>query len=399
MRTLDLFRHALLAITAARLRSGLTMLGILVGIASVVLLTAVGEGVRAFVLGEFTQFGTHLLAVVPGKTDTFGASGATISTTRPLRVEDATALARLPEVEAVVPVLQGNAEVEAGERSRRTNVLGVGAHVPRVWRMEVASGRFLPDDDYRKARPYVVLGAKVRNELFGGANPLGARVRIGGDRYRVVGVMASKGQMLGFDLDDTVFIPVGQALEMFDRESLVEIDVLFHPALAPAAVESRVRTVMVERHGAEDFTVITQDRMLEVLGKVLGVLTLGVAALGGISLAVGAVGIVTVMTIAVTERTAEIGLLRAIGARRAHVLRLFLVEATALATLGGVAGVALAIGIVHGLHLLAPALPVAIAWRYIGVALALSLLIGLGAGIAPALRAARLHPLEALRAE
>jgi len=399
VRLPDLARFAIGAVVAARLRSALTVLGILVGIAAVVMLTAIGEGVRLFVLGEFTQFGTNLLAVVPGKTNTFGASGATISTVRPLLLDDAEALARLEQVLDVVPVVQGNARVEHGARARRTIVLGVGAAVPEVWKMNVGIGRFLPPEDYGRARPFAVLGAKMQRELFGDANPLGARIRIGRDRYRVLGVMAPKGQMLGFDLDDTVFIPVARALEMFDREGVMEIDVLYESDLAAARVEELVRRAMIARHGREDFTIITQDKMLEVLDSVLEVLTLGVAALGGISLLVGAVGILTIMTIAVTERTAEIGLLRALGARRTHVLRIFLGEAVALGSLGGLAGIAVAVATVELAGALLPALPVQVAWRYIALAMALAVGIGLGAGILPALRAARMQPLEALRAE
>ena len=399
MRSIDLIRFAFNSILAARMRSGLTVLGIMVGITAVVLLTAIGEGVRLFVLAQFTQFGTNLVAVVPGKTNTFGASISSISNVRPLRVEDAEALMRLDHVVAMSPVVQGNAAVEFGSHSRRTIVLGVGSSTPEVWKMGVAAGRFLPPDDFRNARGFVVLGAKMRQELFGNINPLGSRVRIGNDRYRVIGVMEPKGQMLGFDLDDTVYIPVGKALEMFDRESLMEIDVLYESGIASAQIARHVERLMLARHGQEDFTVITQDKMLEVLNKVLNVLTLGVAALGGISLVVGMVGILTIMTIAVTERTAEIGLLRAIGAQRLHILRMFLSEAVVLGSVGGISGIVVAIGIVELLRLAVPGLPVEIAWRYIAFAFGLAVLIGVVAGIAPALRAAALHPLDALRAE
>ncbi|MGE0385853.1 MAG: ABC transporter permease [Gammaproteobacteria bacterium] len=399
MRGVDLLRFAGRALGFARMRTALTVLGIMVGISAVTLITAIGEGVRVFVLAEFTQFGTDLLAVVPGKTNTFGASVAAISNVRPLRVEDAMALATLPRVRAVGPVVQGNAAVEFGARSRRTVVMGVGPDVPALWQMRVGAGRFLPHDDWRNARPYAVLGAKMREELFGTRNPLGERIRIGGDRYRVVGVMARKGQVLGFDLDDTIYIPAGRALEMFDRESLMEVDVLFEAGTPSHVVAADVRRVMLARHGHEDFTIVTQDKMLEVLGKVLDVLTLGVAAIGAISLAVGAVGILTIMTIAVAERTGEIGLLRALGARRANIMAMFVAEAAALGIVGGVAGVLVAFAVVQVLHLALPALPIAIAWRYVGLAVLLSAIIGLGAGFVPALRAARLHPLEALRAE
>lgn len=399
MRLADIIRMALTTIMAYRQRSLLTIAGILVGIASVVLLTSIGEGVRVYVLNEFTQFGTNLVAVTPGKATTFGVSGATISTVRPLTLDDAEALTRMDHAIEVVPLVQGNASVEFRQRQRRTMVFGVGSGVPEVWKMPVASGRFLPDDGYRNTRNYAVLGAKMRDELFGTTNPLGKRIRVGGDRYRIVGVMARKGQMLGFDLDDTIFIPVNKTLEMFNREGVMEIDILYESGVSSTLVESNIERILTSRHGDEDFTITTQDKMLEVLDTILNVLTLGVAAIGGISLVVGAIGIMTIMTIAVTERTAEIGLLSAIGANRHSILQLFLGEAIVLSGIGGVLGASLAILLVFTGKLVAPALPLEIAWHYVLLALALALVIGLLSGIFPAIRAASMQPLEALRTE
>jgi putative ABC transport system permease protein len=399
MHALDLISFTLSAVVAHRLRSALTVLGIAVGIGSVVLLTSIGEGVRLFVLSEFTQFGTNLVAVVPGKVTTLGMSEATISTVRPLSLEDANALQHLPDVIAVVPVVQGNASVEFGSRQRRGLVLGVGPRVPEVWKMPVSSGAFLPEEGFSAARSYAVLGSTMREELFGNVNPLGKRVRVGADRYRVVGVMAPKGQMLGFDLDDTIYLPIEQVLAMFNREGLMEIDILYEAGSDVARVEENIRRLLIARHGHEDFSVITQEQMLEVLDTILSVLTLGVAAIGSISLAVGAVGIVTIMTIAVTERTAEIGLLRALGAKKVHILNLFLGEAVVLSSIGGIGGITATVLVIYLVKLFLPLFPLEVAWLYIGLALALAGIIGVIAGITPALRAAAMHPLEALRAE
>ena len=393
---------ALLALRALRsqpLRSVLTALGICIGIAAVVLLTAIGQGLKQFVLAEFTQFGTHLIAVNPGRNVTFGLSGALIHTLRPLTLDDARALEHLPQVRAVVPVVQGNAEVEGGGRSRRTMVIGVGGHMPEAWSMEVASGRFLPAADLGSTAGFAVLGATMRRELFGHTNPLGRRIRIGGAPFRVIGVMARKGQFLGFDLDDTVYIPAARALALFDRDGLMEIDVLYAPEATSESVARRIRQRLAARHGDEDFTITTQDKMLATLGDILGILTAAVGALGGISLLVGAVGILTLMTIGVRERTAEIGLLRALGAGTGQILQLFLAEAVILAGLGGAAGLLLGTGGAGLLHLLVPGLPVQIDGRFVVLAELLSLAIGLAAGIEPARRAARLDPIEALRAE
>lgn len=399
MRTRDLVRLTSGAIIAHRTRSLLTGLGIAVGIAAVVLLTAIGEGVQRFVLQEFTQFGTNLLAVSPGKTATFGVSGAVISNVRPLSLDDAEALRHLPQVRAVAPFVQGNAAVEAGGRTRRTTVFGVGAALPQVWQVKPALGKFLPDDEPRRARPYAVLGSKLRSELFGSNSPLGERIRVGGETYRIVGVMEAKGQMLGFDLDDTVYIPIARAMAMFNRESLMEVDLLYAAGADPDELSRRVKERLLARHGSEDFTIVTQDQMLEVLGSVLDILTLAVGALGGISLLVGGVGILTIMTIAVNERTAEIGLLRALGASRRQILTLFLCEAVVLAAAGGAAGILTGAGGAWLLGAAVPALPTHTAWNYALLALAVAALIGLLAGVVPALRAARLDPVQALRAD
>ncbi|MCK4704765.1 MAG: ABC transporter permease, partial [Gammaproteobacteria bacterium] len=197
----DLFNLSFSAVRTRRLRSSLTALGIAVGIAAVVLLTSVGEGLHRFVLAEFSQFGTNLVGITPGKTTTHGMSGAVMGNVRPLSLDDVTALAQLSQVIAAVPLIQGNAAVEGGGLQRRTTIFGVGADVPKVWQFNVSAGQFLPDDDPRSARSFVVLGSRVKQELFGNQIPLGEIVRVGGSRFRVIGVMESKGQMLGFDLD------------------------------------------------------------------------------------------------------------------------------------------------------------------------------------------------------
>ena len=211
--------------------------------------------------------------------------------------------------------------------------------------------------------------------------------------------MRPKGQMLGFDLDDSVYIPVGRALAMFNRESLMEVDVLYQAGADPDEVATRVKRLLSQRHGREDFTIITQDQMLEVLGSVLEILTLAVGALGTISLVVGGIGILTIMTISVNERISEVGLLRALGAARHQIMGLFLGEAMILGSAGGLAGLALGIGGAWLIHLLLPGLPVHIAWTYVLLSLGIAVGIGLLAGVVPALRAARLDPVQALRAE
>jgi putative ABC transport system permease protein len=395
----DLLRLSRRAVMAHPLRSALTALGIAVGIAAVVLLTSIGEGVHRFVLAEFTQFGTNLVTVSPGRVTTHGTPLGVPSTTRPLTIDDSEALRRVPHATGVVPVVSGNAEVQAAGRTRRTTVYGVGPEFPAVFGFAVSIGRFLPEDDPRAPRAYAVLGAKLQRELFGSHNPLGRRIRVGGERYRVIGTMEPKGQVLGFDLDDTVYLPAGRTLALFNREGLLEIDLLYAEGAPVAEVVAATKRILAARHGQEDFTIITQQQMLDVLGNVLNVLTFAVGALGGISLLVGGVGISTIMTIAVSERTGEIGLLRALGAERGDVLRLFLLDAIALAALGGLLGLVAGAGGAQLLHLLFPALPVKTPWTFVVLAEALAVGIGLLAGALPARRAARIAPVEALHAE
>ena len=399
MRPTDLISFSWRTIISHKLRSSLTALGMVIGIAAVVILTSLGRGIHRFVLAEFTQFGTHVASVSPGKKTTFGISGATISTVRPLSLADANSLGRLPDIEAVVPVVQGNARIEAGTRQRRTNVLGVGSAVPEVWKIKPVRGRFLPKDEQENPRAFAVLGHRAALELFGSANMLGQKIRVGNDRYRVIGVMEKKGQMLGFDLDDTLYIPVAKALEMFDRESLMEIDLLYKNNVTATSIEKSIKKMLIARHGLEDFSIVTQHQMLEKMDSILNILTLAVAALGGISLLVGSVGILTIMTIAVSERISEIGLQRALGAERRTIFMIFLTEALTLSVAGGLTGVVFGILTVLTIDSALPALPIQLAWTYIAVAVIVSLMIGIVSGVAPAIKAARMKPLEALRTE
>lgn len=385
--------------TTARMRSFLTGLGIAIGIAAVILLTSIGEGLHQFVLAEFSQFGTNIVSIQPGKTQTQGGNIGVISSVRQISLDDADSLRHLPYVENVNPSVMGNAELKANGRTRRTTVFGEGRNFATSFTMKVQSGSFWPDEDNEQARAFVVLGAKVRRELFSGENPLGQYLRVGGQRFRVVGVMEPKGQVLGLDLDDAVFVPAARAMELLNRPGLMEVQVSYRAGVDADKVIGLINERLKQRHGREDYTIISQEQALEVLSSVLNVITFAVGALGGISLLVGAVGILTIMTMAVTERTAEIGLLRALGAREAQVLTLFLGEAILLSALGGLAGLGLGVGIAQGLHLLIPALPVHTPWLFALLAELSAISIGLIAGVAPARRAARLDPVEALHAE
>ncbi len=395
----DILSLAAGALRAHRLRSFLSMLGIAIGVAAVILLTSIGEGTRVYVISQFTQFGTNIMAVNPGKSKTLGIPGILGGTTRKLTIDDAEALARIPGIETVVPVSMGSARVEAGERGRDVTVLGATPDLPALWRFGARQGSFWPKGDPRRGASAAVLGPKLASELFGGRNPLGEVVRIAGRRFRVIGVMQPKGQMMGFDVDDIAIVPVASALQLFNQGDLFEIDLVYAQMEETARVEAEVKRVLTLRHGDEDFSVTTQAAMLDVFGSVMDVITMSVGAIAGISLLVGATGILTMMWIAVGERTSEIGLLRALGATRGQVERLFLAEAAALATTGGALGIVAGLGLGGLLRLAVPGLPVETPVRFVLAGLAVSVATGLLAGVAPARRAAALDPIEALRAE
>jgi len=396
----DLFHLAAGALRAHRLRSFLSMLGIAIGVAAVILLTSIGEGTRVYMVSQFTQFGTNILAINPGKSKTIGIPGALGGTTRKLTIDDAEALFRVPGVETVVPVVMGNARVQAGERGRSVSVLGATPDLPALWRFGARQGSFWPKGDPRRGAPLAVLGPKLARELFGDRSALGEFVHVAGGRFRVVGVMEPKGQMMGFDIDDLAYVPVASAMDLFDLDELMEIDLIYSAVRETARVEAEAKRVLAVRHGGtEDFTVTSQEAMLDVFGKVMDVVTMAVGAIAGISLLVGATGILTMMWIAVGERTSEIGLVRALGATRRQVQALFLAEAAALAGLGGVAGVVIGLGLGAALRVAVPGLPVETPLRFVVAGLAVSVATGLVSGVAPARRAALLDPIEALRAE
>ena len=398
MRALDTFQLSIGAVAAQRMRSALTAVGIAIGIAAVVVLTAIGEGLHDFVLREFTQFGTNIIGINPGRTVTHGTPLGVLGSVRPLSLDDAASLRGISQVTAVVAGVSGNGEVEAGNRRRRVMVLGTGSAMPDVFVTQLASGQFLPDDG-ENSRSLAVLGSKLKAELFGAQNALGERIRVGGQKFVVIGVMAAKGETLGMNLDDIVFIPTARAMELFNRDGVMEINVSYPDGVNVEEVVRQIKRILIARHGSEDFTITTQQQMLDVLGSILGVLTLAVGALGGVSLVVGGIGVLAIMTIAVNERIGEIGLLRSLGASGGQIRWLFLSDAVWLAGAGGLAGMIVGVDSVVTAAWLVPGLPVKVSILYLALAEVIAVTVGLLAGMLPAFRAARLNPIDALRAE
>ena len=400
MKLTDTISLAFGAARARRGRSSLSLLGIAIGVAAVIVLTSVGEGIRHYILSEFTQFGTNLLMVKPGKVKTLGIPGVLGGTTHKLTLDDAEAIQRIGGIERVVPMIAGNGRVEADGRGRSVSIFGVTADMPMHWKISVRQGSFLPEGDVHRRQPVAVLGPKLKQELFADANPLGRFIRIAGYRFRIVGVMAPKGNLLGFDIDDAVYVPVASGMNMFNLDELIEVQIAFSYGRDVDRVVEDIRQLLMDRHrGEEDFTIITQAAMLETMDSVLSVITTAVGTIAGISLIVGAIGILTVMWMAVKERTAEIGLLKATGATSRQIYQLFLYESVMLAVIGGGTGLGVGLSITACLPFLVPSLPIHPHTGYILAALLMSAFTGISSGLLPAYRAASIDPVQALHTD
>ena len=399
MRGADLFRLASGAAVGSPWRTALSVLAMAIGVAAVVVLTALGDGARRYVLDRFASLGSNLVIVLPGRSSTggFNPANAITSTPRDLTVLDAAALRRAPAVLRLAPLSVGTSEISYGGRLRETIVAGTTAEFLDLRRFTLAEGRFLPEGDWSRATPVAVLGATIRTELFGNREAIGELVRIGDRRVRVVGVLAPVGQGLGMNTDENVIVPVALAQAMFNTNNLFRIMVEARDRSRIEAAKQQVLEILRTRHGGEeDMTVITQDAVLATFDRLLTALTGAVAAIAAISLAVAGILIMNVMLVSVSQRTAEIGLLKALGADPIAILGLFLTEAAMLALAGAVLGYLLGQAGAFGLRLAFPVFPAyAPAWAVLA-AVTTALVTGLLFGLAPARRAARLDAVVAL---
>lgn len=396
MAFLDLLGFAVGALRGHRLRTALSVAGVAIGITAVLALTALGEGARRYIVDEFATLGSNLVIILPGKVETTG--GVPFGgVTHDLTLEDHAALARLGRLRFAAPIAVATETLRFRDLGRSAPILGTTADYQEIRRLRLAAGSFLPSGDPERSGTEIVLGTKVAQELFRGENPLGQVVRVGPDRFRVVGVLAPRGlSMLGFDLDEAAFIPVRTAMRLFNRTSLFRIVAEVRIFAEMDQAKAEVLALLKNRHRAEDVTVYTQDAMLASFSAILRVLTLSLAGIASVSLVVAGVGIMNVMLVSVTERRAEIGLLKALGAPAPQILLAFLAEAVILAALGGAAGLAAGAAGVGLLALAYPDFPVAIPLWSVGAAMTLSFLVGVGFGVWPARRATKLDPIAAL---
>ena len=400
MNPRDAFLVAIHALRANKVRAALTMLGVVIGVASVILLTSIGEGARAYLQEQFAGMGTNLVLITPGKSETTGGPQIGIATVDRLTFEDAEAIDReAPSVKGVTGIVIGSGEVKYYNRTRNVTVIGASENFQEVRGLRVNVGTFFTADDVRSRRRVAVIGRTVLRENFGNENPLGKRIDIDGTKYRVIGIMEPRGRSLGFDIDDLVFIPVRSAMDLFGAEGLTEIIV---QARSPDEVDEAIaqsRRVLIRRHDGEDFTVISQGEILQTFNLIAGAMTTVLLAIASISLLVGGIGIMNIMLVSVRERTREIGTRMAVGATRRAIRMQFLIEAVVLSGLGGLIGLTLGVGIALGARAAAPSLPVMISPWILAIAVGFSLAVGVFFGVYPAIKASRLDPIEALRYE
>jgi putative ABC transport system permease protein len=391
---LEALRVALDALRANRLRSALTMVGVVVGVAAVVLLVAIGSGAKDEVEQQVEGLGSNLLLVVPGKFE-FGAA----PTVSRLQLSDVDLLSRVTgDPRSVAVTVASGEEVRAGTASAFATVNGTNQNVPFVFDAPLRRGSYLTASDVATRRRVAVLGSAVADALFPGRDPLGRFVAIGGVRFRVIGVLASRGAAFGVTRDNEVHVPVTAAQRLF---GVSRIDALAVKAPRASDVD-RLQPELVDALQAEypgqEFSAVSQSEILGTIGTILGLLTLVLAAIAAISLVVGGVGVSNIMLVSVRERTREIGLRRALGARQRDVLAQFLAEAVLLCAAGGILGILIGVGGSLLVGRYSP-LPAVISWWSPLLAFVVSAGVGVLFGVAPARRAARLDPVVALRTE
>lgn len=397
MRLSDQFSFNRQIFLRHKVRTGLLLLAVAIGVASVILLTSLGEGARGYMDREFSALGNRILIVLPGRKETTGGGPPIYGAApRDLTLEDANALGRIPGVLAVVPIIAGTTTVAHSSRSREVITLGSSDKFFAVRQLAVGAGRILSSRSRSEPLAVCVLGIKVKRELFGSSRALGEWVRVGDRRMRVIGVLEERGESLGLDMRDMLLIPVRTAEQLFDSPGLFRILLDIAPSADSDKIQEKILKLIRSRHdGEEDVTVISQDSMLAAFDNILATLTMAIAAIYSISLLVAGILIMNISLISVSQRRQEIGLLKAIGASSRQIKQLFIGESLLLISMGSALGIAFAlITIFAGLW---PSFPLQPPNWAVPAALVVAFGTGLMFSIMPAKRAAALDPVLALR--
>ena len=395
MRIGEAFASAGASLLANRLRSLLTMLGVIIGVASVVTLVAIGSGAEQEVTQQVEGLGSNLILVVPGQVS-FG-SAPTVSQ---LGLSDITFVARVVgDPRSVAATVTSSEQVRVGTRTAYVTVNGVNQNVPLVFTMPMAQGVFLTSGDVLTDRRVAVLGADIARRLFGYVDPIARQVTIAGVRFRVIGVFARRGSAFGVSRDSSVDVPLTAAQRLFGVNRVDALAVKAPTVDSVTVLQHRLVAALEVRYPNQKFSAVTQDQILGAIGTILGLLTIVLAAIAGISLLVGGVGVSNIMLVSVRERTSEVGLRKALGARQRDITSQFLVEAVLLTTLGGLIGIGVGVGVAAAANRFYHQLPMAIAWWSIVLAFFVSVAVGVFFGVFPARRAGRLDPVVALRSE
>ena len=401
MRIADLVRFNWQVFQRHRTRAGLMLLAVGIGVASVILLTSLGEGARRYVDGQFSSLGSNLLIIFPGKNETAGAGPPIYGTSpRDLTIDDALAISRLPGARKVAPVIAGTATVAYGNKSRDVITLGTNAAFLAVRNIAIGEGKTLPDNALEQASAVCILGRKAKQELFGNRRAIGEWVRLSDRRMRVIGVIEEAGHSLGVDMADLTLIPVRTAEQLFNTQALFRVLIEQSASADSDKLQKRIESLIRQRHeGEDDITLVTQDSVLQSFNNILGTLTLAIGAIGAIGLLVAGVLIMNISLINVSQRRHEIGLLKAIGANAGQVRNIFLGEAIMLINLGSLTGIAFALALIALFRHLWPVFPLAPPLWAIPAAVAIALLSGLLFAWWPALKASRLDPVLAMRGQ
>lgn len=399
MRILEVLGIALRGLMSNKMRTLLTMLGVIIGVGSVITLVSIGEGVRSSISDQIQGLGSNLVLVTPGK-GTVGINASSMGgAVSSLTYDDALAVERnAGSVKNVAPVIESSANVHF-DKNKVTLISGTSESYSEVRNFPVARGEFFTRGDIRGYRRVVVLGDTVRRLLFADRNPLGQTIRINENEFKVIGVMEKKGPTLTIDNDDRVLIPITVAEEIFDTK---QVNMMFIQSTDPSSVSAAVedtKRIIRNRHDQSDFTVSEQKDILNTFRGIMGTLTGMLGGIAGVSLIVGGIGIMNIMLVTVTERTREIGIRKAVGARKRDILTQFLLESIVISALGGIIGIGAGFAGAVALQNAIPRLPTVISPWSVGIAFLFALLVGLFFGIYPARKAAALNPIEALRYE